>query len=232
LLKRFFATLLILAFLAFVVWLVLTALVVGLVITLVLGVVGAVLALFGIRPKWARRGSTLEDPLGVGVDTGIEEWTEEGRRTVQWSAGDQSWDEMARGVEPFLVAAVTGVAKAYPDAPVAWLVIQYEPLRGAISVFPADKPDDTDENKRVCYLLHSIYLELEYDARLRSGWDAPQQELVRQVWALISQSLRVGPGAAALAEARKIHPMRLTGLDYFEGEDQGPLRLAESGDLV
>jgi hypothetical protein len=231
--RRVIAYVLVIAFLAFVVWLVLTALVVGLVITLVVGVVGAVLALFGIRPKWAAGGrGSLEDPLGVGVHMEVEEWAEDGRKVVQWSAVDQSWDEMARVLEPFLAAAITGIAEAHPDAPVEWIVFQYEPLRGAVSVFPAVSPSGVESEGRACFLLHSVYLELEYDARLRSGSDASREELTRQVWALVSQSLRVGPAAEALQEARKRHPMRLAGLDYFEGEDQELSRLTESGELA
>jgi hypothetical protein len=207
---------------------VLTALVVAIIIGLAIAILSAIMVALGLKPKRVVP-QEAHDPLAIGVYTGIEDYAEDGCRTIEWSTLDTTWEEFGMALDRFLEHAVKTTAEVYADRPVPWLVLRYEPPAGSLTVQPSDSEvPDYKEEPRVQLHLHSQFLEGQY-GQPRAGGDS---ELAREVWSFLSGSLSNGPVAAAVTEARVLHPMRLAGYDYHSGSDLGPSRLSENGELT
>ena len=218
LLRILFGLLLIAALL----WLFFTALLVAIVIALVMAVIGGILTALGLKPR-VPVAEPPPDPLGIGVRMEVDEYIENGCPVVNWNVQAQTWDDFAKAVDPFLAASIAGAVRAYGGDQVEWLVVQHEAEAGALIVYPADRADPVPVAERVCYSLRSVYLGTAY-ARTRPADDSYEQ-LNRRVWTVVSECLRNGQAARALAEARRTHPMRLAGSDYFSGVDPGRLQV-------
>jgi hypothetical protein len=144
------------------------------------------------------------------------------RRCVHWELPDSGWEDVAQSIDPFLVEAIRAVTAEYAGEAVEWLEINHWPDTGRLMVFPAQDGPYGNRGERVYFELDSGYLENEFrriadslpDEEREDAWET----LGRTVWRRTGDCLRCGQASRQLAEARKVHRLRLAAFDYCFGE--------------
>lgn len=150
----------------------------------------------------------IEFPVGSG-------------RCICWCLPNRGWDDFSRTLDDYLAQCFRSIAAAYPDKPVAWVVLNYWPDSGRLIVFPSDLGAFGDRNERVCFQLCSDHLEMEFDRTCELAdeqaeleWD----ELEKKMWNCVDECLKSGNAQHVLSFTRFSHPMRLAAFDYDPGE--------------
>jgi hypothetical protein len=141
---------------------------------------------------------------------------------VYWDLPDQGWKDVARRIDPFLASAIRAIAAEYAADPVQWLVINHWADSGRLLVYPAQDGPNGDRGERIFFDFNSDYLENRHSyitealtgLELQRAW----KELAGVVWWRVSDCLRHGKASRQLAEARKVHRLRLAAFDYGFGE--------------
>ncbi|MCI0376272.1 MAG: hypothetical protein L0215_01565 [Gemmataceae bacterium] len=165
------------------------------------------------------RDVVVEHPWG---DT--REWIEGNCRIVQWSVLAQSWPELEPIVDEFLAASVDAVSAAYSAETVPWMVLHYDVLTGSLHVVPAADPAEEQGDKNVELSLNCLFLETEAERNYgASSGDDCYELLYDRFWKMVRNSLREGEASRKLATARKLHPLRIAGLNAPTGCDEEPV---------
>src|SRR5262249_22614701 len=144
-------------------------------------------------------------------------------RCVSWLVPDAGREDAIRHIDPFLSAAIRGIAAAHDGEPVEWLELNHWPSSGRLMVYPSRHGPFGGRTARSYFQLCSDYFEGEW-RRIGSSSvvdelkDRSLGELSDRLWRAVGESLRRGAAWKALAEARRIHPCRLAAFDYEPGE--------------
>jgi len=152
----------------------------------------------------------------------VSEYQDRHRRCVHWDLPDRGWEDVARHLDPFLATAIREIAAEYAADPVEWLEINHWPDSGRLMLFPAHDGPYGNRKERVYFELSSDYLQNEFlrisdvvpDREQEREWQA----LGRKVWGRVGDCLHGGQASRELAEARKVHGLRVSAFDYCFGE--------------
>lgn len=157
----------------------------------------------------------------------VQSWHEGNCRYFEWSTHETSWEGSERLIERFLASAVES-ATAAGRGRFSWLVLTYEPKQGALTLVPATDPNSSADDWPVHWTLGSSFLKGEAETALAASTPKIQEHALR-IWKVVSRSLTKGEASKCLAKARGRQTWRVTGFDYFEGQERGPPRLKEVG---